>query len=85
MVSIQSLCRPRSLAATAHGQRPDALPHPDPHPEIDANMLATNLNVLEEGIPISWSHDGHLNEAGNALLADALYRSLSRNDHGSDH
>jgi lysophospholipase L1-like esterase len=112
-------------------QRPNALPHPDAHPEIDANMLATNLKVLEElqrqataahsvlvivdasryfgddpsistalqdlclrgssvyvpfykdmqeasakGIPLHWSHDGHLSEAGNALLADALYRSL---------
>jgi hypothetical protein len=28
------------------------------------------------GVPVQWSHDGHFNEAGNALLADALYRAL---------
>jgi lysophospholipase L1-like esterase len=113
------------------GQRPDALPQPDAGPVIDANMLTTNLKVLEElgrqasaansvlvvvdasqyfgedasistalqelcgrsssvyipfykdlqqsytnGIPVQWSHDGHLNEAGNAVLADALYRAI---------
>jgi hypothetical protein len=112
-------------------RRPDALPHPDARPQIDSNMLTTNLQVLEElgrqaaiansvlvvvdasqyfgddvsistalqelcasgssiyvpfykdlqqshtnGVPVQWSHDGHFNEAGNALLADALYRAL---------
>jgi lysophospholipase L1-like esterase len=121
-------------------QRPTALPHPDAHPEIDANMLATNLKVLEElqrqataahsvlvivdasryfgddpsistalqdlcakgssvyvpfykdmqqasakGIPLQWSHDGHLSEAGNALLADAIYRSLIQERRGDGH
>jgi hypothetical protein len=33
-----------------------------------------------KGIPVQWSHDGHLNEAGNALLADAIYRSLPKDD-----
>ena len=34
------------------------------------------IQAHQNGIPTDWSYDGTLNEAGNALLADALYRSL---------
>lgn len=34
------------------------------------------IQAYQSGIPTDWSYDGNLNEVGNALLADALYRSL---------
>jgi hypothetical protein len=34
------------------------------------------MKAYQSGIPTDWSYDGNLNEAGNTLLADALYRSL---------
>jgi len=36
------------------------------------DLLKANGN----GISTRWRHDGHFNEAGDSLLADALYRSL---------
>jgi hypothetical protein len=42
------------------------------------NLLKANMN----GISTRWAHDGHFNEAGNEILATALYSWIGHNSHG---
>ena len=36
------------------------------------------LHANEAGIATRWDHDGHFNEAGNQILADAMYDFMTR-------
>ncbi|HEY6930292.1 MAG TPA: hypothetical protein VJA66_11500, partial [Thermoanaerobaculia bacterium] len=41
------------------------------------------LNANRKGVATRWAHDGHFNEAGNRILADALYQWIGESASGN--
>jgi len=40
------------------------------------------VNARKRGVKTDWAHDGHFNEAGNTILANALYRWVAAEESG---